>query len=176
MSRLNQRGRPKKQTGNINKAAIMTNAQLMIKTEGLEKLTFRALAAKLGVTAMAIKYHVGSREELLCDLVADAFKGIEANIQCSSPYTELKHYLAQYSGYALQNASLVRFMLGNPDFIPKILHEYTSHIRQRTQAINNGDPEDVLLNLLIDYIHGFILSAEAAPSNIKLTLKISRVL
>ncbi len=120
---------------------------------------------------MAVKYHVGSREQLLCDLAADAFKGVDAEVSDDTKCAELRQYLVRYSEVALQNASLVRFMLSNPRFLPKVLCDYTSHIRLRTQAINDGDTGDVMLNLLIDYIHGFVFAADAAPTEINLTLE-----
>ena len=171
MPEMKRRGRPGKQSGGVDRPAIISCAQSMIRTKGLEKLTFRALAGELGVTAMAIKYHVGSRDQLLTDLAADAFEGVDASITGDTPCAELRHYLARYCTLALQNVGLVRFMLSDPTFMPQVLRDYTSQVRLRTQAINQGDPGDIMLNLLIDYVHGFVFAAEAAPAGTSLTLE-----
>ena len=171
MPQAKGRGRPKTQTGGIDRSAIIACAKAILQTEGLERLTFRALAAALGVTAMAVKYHVGSREELLRDLAADAFKGLDASVPAGTQSAELRQYLLRYCRRALRNVGLVRFMLSDPKHLPKVLCDYTAQVRLRTQAINDGDRNDVLLNLLIDYIHGFVFAADAAPSEISPAVK-----
>lgn len=170
MPEAKRRGRPKKQAGGLDKAAVLRCARSILATQGLEKLTFRALAAELGVTAMTAKYHVSSREQLLSDLAAQIFEGIDANVSSETPSAELRQLLMRYSERALMNADLVRFLLSKPNCMPTVLNEFTSQIRQRTQAINSGDPGDVMLNLLIDYVHGFVFAADAAPTEINLTL------
>ncbi|WP_341366186.1 hypothetical protein [Yoonia sp. BS5-3] len=170
MPEVKRRGRPKKQSGGVDKAAVLRCAQSVLETHGLEKLTFRALAAKLGVTAMAAKYHVGSRDQLLSDLAAQIFEGIDAGDAGETPSAELRQLLVRYSELALKNADLVRFLLSNPNCMPKALGEFTTQVRRRTQAINHGDAGDVMLNLLIDYVHGFVFAADAAPTGVNLTL------
>ena len=120
---------------------------------------------------MAVSYHVGSREQMLCDLAAQVFEGIASSVPEGTPGSELRSFLVRYSERALGNAGLVRFMLTNPDFIPKVLSEFTAQVRTRTRAINDGDTDDVMLNLLIDYVHGFVLSADAAPAGVSLTVE-----
>lgn len=120
---------------------------------------------------MAVSYHVGSREQMLCDLAARAFEGVASTVPESTPVAELRLYLVRYCELAMQNAGLVRFMLTNPDFMPRVLREFTDQVRARTQAVNDGDADDVMLNLLIDYVHGFVLSADAAPAGVSLTVE-----
>lgn len=171
MPETKRRGRPTKQTGSVDTAAVLRCARSILVTQGLEKLTFRALAAELGVTAMAAKYHVGSRDDLLSDLATQIFEGIDTNISGATPREELRQLLVLYSEIALMNADLVRYLLSKPNGLPKVFSNYTSLVRIRTQAINGGDPGDVMLNLLIDYVHGFVFAADAAPSEIGLNLE-----
>lgn len=171
MPRPKRRGRPKDKSDGVDRAAILTCAMSVIETRGLVQLSFRTLAAELGVTAMAVSYHVGSREQMLCDLAARAFEGVASTVPESTPVAELRLYLVRYCELAMQNAGLVRFMLTNPDFMPRVLREFTDQVRARTQAVNDGDADDVMLNLLIDYVHGFVLSADAAPAGVSLTVE-----
>ena len=171
MPQSKRRGRPKKQSDGVDKSSIFTCALSMIETRGLEHLSFRTLAAELGVTAMAVSYHVGSRDQMLSDLTAQVFADVASSVPNGTHSAELRHYLARYCELALQNADLVRFMLTKPDSLPNALQEFTAQIRLRTQAINDGDIDDVMLNLLIDYVHGFVFSADAAPTEICLTLE-----
>jgi len=170
MPEVKRRGRPKKQAVSVDKAAVLRCAHSILETQALDKLTFRALAAELGVTAMAAKYHVGSRDQMLSDLAAQIFEGIDADVSGETLSAELRRLLVRYCELVLKNADLVRFLLSKPDCMPKVLSEFTSQVRQRTQAMNDGDTGDVMLNLLIDYIHGFVFAADAAPREVTLTL------
>jgi len=120
---------------------------------------------------MAVSYHVGSREQMLCDLAAQVFQGVAVNVPEGTPGAELRHFLIRYIELALQNVGLVRFMLTNPNFMPEVVTEFTAQVRIRTQAVNHGDADDVMLNFLIDYIHGFVFSADAAPAGVNLTVE-----
>ncbi len=120
---------------------------------------------------MAVKHHVGSRDQLLSDLAAHIFEGIDAGVAGETPSAELRQLLVRYSGLTLKNADLVRYLLSNPNCMPKALSEFTTQIRRRTQAINHGDSDDAMLNLLIDYVHGFVFAADAAPTEVSLTLE-----
>ncbi|WP_299474968.1 TetR/AcrR family transcriptional regulator [uncultured Roseibium sp.] len=170
MSEPKRRGRPKKLVGGVDKKTVLQCAHSILETYGLEELTFRSIAAKLGVTAMAVKYHVGSREQLLRDIAAQTFEGIDASVSVGTPRAELRLLLVRYIELALKNADLVRFLLSTPNCMPQSLRDFTSQVKYRTQALNGGDPGDVMLNLLIDYIHGFVFAADAAPNEISLTL------
>lgn len=143
----------------------------IIDKQGYEALTFRTLASMLGVTPMAIAYHIGTRDQMLGDLAAQAFEDVADDVIPGTPSTELRQYLVRYSERALENTDLVRFMLSRPNFLPKVLEDFTAQIRVRTQSLNKGDPDGVMLNLVIDYIHGFVFAADAAPPDIDLSIQ-----
>ncbi|MEJ2229386.1 MAG: TetR/AcrR family transcriptional regulator, partial [Alphaproteobacteria bacterium] len=57
-------GRPQKGTQPLTKDQILSAALLRMRQGGLEAISFRRLADALGVSPMAIKYHVGSQQDL----------------------------------------------------------------------------------------------------------------
>ena len=79
---------------------------------GVEAVSFRKLAEALGATPMAVKYHVGSKQELLKSLVEMAFSGVADEGAGDTPQDRLRNALELYYDRALQNANL---MLGLPE-------------------------------------------------------------
>jgi len=53
----------------IDREAVLDTAIRLLDAEGVEALTMRRLASELGVSAMALYRHVGSKDELLMVLV-----------------------------------------------------------------------------------------------------------
>jgi len=85
----------------LSEQDIVDAALRLIRKDGAEKLTMRTLAAELGVTAMAIYYHVPNKEVLL-DLVVDSVLG---RIPMPAPSPE--HWQAQMKAYVLFSRQLV---------------------------------------------------------------------
>ncbi|MEM9631505.1 MAG: TetR/AcrR family transcriptional regulator [Pseudomonadota bacterium] len=162
-------GRPQKRDGALSRERILTTALPLLREHGAEAVSFRRLADRLGVTAMAIKYHVGSQQELLAALVECAFKGTLGNIKGNTPAERLRHVLTMYCARALENAHVVRCILNDTSLMSSEIVGITEKIRENTRLLNNGDPDDVMLNLLVDYTHGFVFSAVAAAPEHVLT-------
>lgn len=80
---------------------IVDAALRLIRKEGTEKLTMRTLAAELGVTAMAIYYHVPNKEALL-DLVVDS---VLSGVPMPAPSSE--RWQAQMKAYVLTSRQLI---------------------------------------------------------------------
>lgn len=135
---------------------------MRMRQGGLEAISFRRLADALGVSPMAIKYHVGGQQDLLAALVELAFKGALGVDEDRNSTKHLKHILSRYCARALDNANLVRCILRDPSLMSDEIVAITEEIRKNTRLLNDGDPKDVMLNLLVDYTHGFVFAAAAA--------------
>lgn len=53
----------------VTRDTVLDAAMAIVESEGVDRLSMRALAAKLGVAVTAIYWHVGNKEELLAGLV-----------------------------------------------------------------------------------------------------------
>lgn len=53
----------------LDHKAVLDAAELLLDAEGADALTMRRLAQRLGVSAMALYRHVGSKDELLLSLI-----------------------------------------------------------------------------------------------------------
>lgn len=132
---------------------------------GVEAVSFRKLAEALDATPMAIKYHVGSKQELLKSLVEVAFSGVADGGAGDTPQDRLRSALALYCDRALENANLIRCILGDTSLMSRDIIELTDNLRLDTCLLNKGDQDDVMLNLLVDYTHGFVFAAASASSD-----------
>ncbi len=161
-----QAGRPTNKSRNLSKQLVLQTALSIMSESGVEAVSFRKLAETLGATPMAIKYHVGSKQELLKGLVEIAFKGIADQRVGDTPQDRLRNALALYCDRALENANLIRCILGDTSLMSRDIIELTDNLRLDTCLLNKGDQADVMLNLLVDYTHGFVFAAaSASPDN-----------
>ena len=73
MTKASSPGRPPKAAQRLSKQLILKTALPIGQDKGVDALSFRMLADRLGVTPMAVAYHAGSKKQLLSDLVEHAF-------------------------------------------------------------------------------------------------------
>lgn len=154
--------RKPRQKRSLSRSQILSLALPRMQAGGVEAISFRRLAEALDVTPMAVKYHVGDQRALLADLVDLAFRDTLGELTGEGPQARLREILSRYCARACDHAHLLRCMLADAGLISAEIHAVSAAIRRETQMLNAGDPEDVLLNLLVDYTHGFVLSADAA--------------
>lgn len=156
-------GRPSKSEKAVTKEKIHRTAFWLIKQGGLDALTFRALAKQLGVTPMAITHHVGTRKQLLAALITLAFSDISEPANGETPRARLQFLLNRYCERATENVPLITTMLTDNSLIDKELSRFTDHIRQELEAFVDMEAVTPVLNLIIDYTHGYASSVAAAP-------------
>lgn len=155
-------GRPRGSDHGLSKQAILSTSLKLVQRHGVEAISFRKLAIALDVSPMGVKHHVGAQHDLLADLVEIAFKGTLDGIECDEPEGRLKHILEAYCTRAITNSNLISLVLADTSLIGNEIRAITRQIRENTQLLHAGDPDDVLLGLLVDYTHGFVFSYVAA--------------
>lgn len=165
MTKSSAVGRPSKSMQRLSKQLILQTALPIVQTQGADALSFRLLAEKLKVTPMAVTYHSGSKHALLADLVGLAFKSTLQGTSGESPEAKARSILSAYFRRALLNANLLRAILEDVSLMNEDLIQITNELQACTQELDNGDKNNVLLHLLIDYTHGFVLSASSGENN-----------
>ncbi len=164
--RVKPAGRPSKENQKLSEQLVLQTALSLMTEGGVEAVSFRKLAEALDATPMAVKYHVGNKQEMLKSLVKLAFSGVADGGAGHTPLERLRNALASYCDRALEHANLVRCMLGDTSLMSRDIVQLTDNLRQDTRRLNNGDENDVMLNLLVDYTHGFVFAAmSASPDN-----------
>jgi len=67
---------------------VIEAALALADAEGLEAVTIRRLAERLGVTPMALYWHVRNKDELLDGMAARIFEEVDPSLGASSPWQE----------------------------------------------------------------------------------------
>jgi len=133
------------QRAGLTRAAVLDTAQALLAEEGLDALTMRALARRLGVAPNALYSHVPGKTELVDALLDDRLSLVAA------PEPDAPDPVAALA--ALMTASY-EVLLARPDLLPLYLARQGS---RGPNAVRLGVATDALLARLG-------LAAEAIPS------------
>lgn len=97
---------------------LLTAATSIIKNSGIESLSLRNLASKVGVSRTAPYHHFKDKNELLCAIAEQGFK--DRMIAIETRYLDeqkpskiqLRQYMLDYVTFAKQNPDLYELMFG----------------------------------------------------------------
>ena len=105
--------------GELEKS-LLSAAHIMLKEGGIESLSLRKLAEKVGVSRTAPYHHFQNKNELLCALAADGFNRKTQTInsilndKSLSPKQALQEFVYSYVENAAQEPELYDLMFGRP--------------------------------------------------------------
>ncbi len=98
-------------------------ALAIIDSDGVEQLSLRAVARRLGVSHQAPYKHFSSRDHLLAEIVARAFTAFATHLddrrKHADPNADLRSMGTAYLGYAAAHPLSYRLMFGTPLPDPK---------------------------------------------------------
>lgn len=107
----------KKRPANLREACI-EEAHAIIEAEGVERLSLREVARRLGVSHQAPYKHFPSRDHILAEIVARAFADfaafMDARPKASDPGEDLLVMSRAYLDYAKAHPLQYRLMFGTP--------------------------------------------------------------
>jgi AcrR family transcriptional regulator len=142
------------------KEACVAEAMAIIAAEGVEKLSLREVARRLGVSHQAPYRHFPSRDHILAELVARAFAAFAAFLdrhpRTDDPDADMGRMGEAYLAYARDNPLAYRLMFGTPlpdwDEHPEMLrqarHAFSllcDALRRRAVRRGEDKAEDVIL-------------------------------
>ncbi|PKM22753.1 MAG: TetR family transcriptional regulator [Gammaproteobacteria bacterium HGW-Gammaproteobacteria-14] len=102
------------------RSALLQEANVMLKESGIDGLSLRQLAERVGVSRMAPYHHFKDKHELLCALAAQGFRDLDqlvtdAGLDGSAPHDQvLSHFVQAYLRFALDNPDRYELMFGRP--------------------------------------------------------------
>lgn len=108
---MDRRRSPGQRAG-LTRARVLAAAQELLSEGGLDGLTMRSLADRLGVTPNALYSHVPSKTTLIDELLDTALAPVQTPAPASGDPA---------AGLHLLMASTYDLLLGNPDLVPLYL-------------------------------------------------------
>jgi len=150
----------------LTRERVVAEALRVIAEEGVQALTMRSLAARLGVVPGALYHHVRNKEQLQ-DLVLD---GVLAEVDChvdpSLPWAERIKLLAHRLRAVLEDHPGVAAILKTRDPLGPHSLALAEAFLAPLQAAGFGDREAGLaFFLLVDYTVGFAVSSPRTSVN-----------
>jgi AcrR family transcriptional regulator len=112
-----------KAPGRDLREACIAEAARIIDEKGLEALSFREVARRLGVSHQAPYKHFESRDHILAELVVRALASFAAALEArpveADPYADLQAIGRAYVGYASSHPLNYRLMFGSAVIDPR---------------------------------------------------------
>lgn len=98
--------------------ALLSEARVMLESDGIPGLSLRKLAQRVGVSRGAPYHHFKSKEALLAAIIEDGFRQVHARTLeavdgVSDPWHALRQSGRVYVSFALQHPALYRMMMGH---------------------------------------------------------------
>lgn len=106
----------------LSRDRIVAEARVQLSEEGLDTMSLRRLANRLGVTAPALYAYVTDKQDLLAAVAETGFGELLARfeaIPADDPAEVLREMARAYVGYAVEHSSVFRVMF---QFSPSNLH------------------------------------------------------
>ena len=165
-------GRPSKGEHTLSKEEFIEVALTVLDRDGVNGLSFRSLARHLGVTPMAVMHHVGTRHEMLKSVVARVYDGVDEPPANSTPHDCLRALLSGYCKRVLAHPNVAILVLSDPLLLTGPLISLTEKIRSNVALLVQSKKEvDAVLDVVVDYTHGFAIAAASAQGQKRPTLK-----
>ncbi|QBK03408.1 TetR/AcrR family transcriptional regulator [Hylemonella gracilis] len=154
------RGRPAQGSG-VSGDAILAAALALLDECGGQGLTMRALAKRLGVTAMSLYRHVGTHEELLRALSDRVYADVLAPPDPpSDPLLAITALLIRYHMAIGKHPQLTLAIFSAPQAFAGVTREITDRL---TALLATMTEHPVLWrDILVDHAHGSGLALVAA--------------
>lgn len=140
--------------------ACLAEAMAIIEAEGVERLSLREVARRLGVSHQAPYRHFPSRDHILAELVARAFAAfarfLDAAPRTDDPAADMGRMGAAYLAYARSHPLEYRLMFGtplpdwraHPEMLRQGRHAFSllcDALRRRAEAQGEAKGEEAIL-------------------------------
>lgn len=165
----------------VTRTTLVEAALDVLDEEGIDGLTVRAIAARLGVKAPALYWHVASKQELLDEMGTEISRRIDARLAGlplgADLATSLRAYAAALRAEYLAHRDGARTFSGTRLTDPALLRRHEPHLeRWAEQGVALGTVSDAF-EAVTAYVTGFVIEEQerAAPDRYDLAVRDSLV-
>jgi len=150
----------------LTRERIVTEALAVIAEDGVQALTMRSLAARLGVVPGALYHHVGNKQRLQDLLLDGVLAEIDFHLDSSLAWTQQLKVLAHRLRQVLEAHPGVAGILKTRDPLGPHSLALAEALLAPLQAAEFADREAGLaFSLLVDYTVGFAVSSTPTSVN-----------
>jgi TetR/AcrR family tetracycline transcriptional repressor len=150
----------------LTRQRVVTEALAVIAQDGVQALTMRSLAARLGVVPGALYHHVGNKQQLQDLLLDGVLAEVDFTIDPSLPWTEQLKVLAHRLRVVLEAHPGIAGILKTRDPLGPHSLALAEALLGPLRAAGFGDREAGLaFFLLVDYTIGFAVSGTPTAVN-----------
>jgi AcrR family transcriptional regulator len=150
----------------LTRQRVVTEALAVIAQDGVQALTMRSLAARLGVVPGALYHHVGNKEQLQDLLLDGVLAEVDVHLDPSQPWTEQLKLLAHRLRQVLEDHPGVAAILKTRDPLGPHSLALAEAFLLPLRAAGFADREAGLaFSLLVDYTIGFAVSSPRTSIN-----------
>jgi len=150
----------------LTRQRVVAEALAVIAQDGVEALTMRSLAARLGVVPGAVYHHVRNKQQLQDLLLDGVLAEVDFTVDPSLPWTEQLKVLAHRLRQVLERHPGIASILKTRDPLGPHSLALAEALLAPLRAAGFGDREAGLaFFLLVDYTVGFAVSSPRTSVN-----------
>jgi TetR/AcrR family tetracycline transcriptional repressor len=150
----------------LTRERIVTEALAVIAQDGVQALTMRSLAARLGVVPGGLYHHVGNKQRLQDLLLDGVLAEVDFTVDPSLPWTEQLKILAHRLRQVLEHHPGVAGILKTRDPLGPHSLALAEALLAPLRAAGFADHQAGLaFSLLVDYTVGFAVSSPRTSVN-----------
>jgi AcrR family transcriptional regulator len=156
-------GRPRKR-GRLSRELVLSAALELVDQEGLDRLSMRRLASKLGVEAMALYRHAANKQELLGGLIDRVLSELRVDPSAYEDWEEgLREGARDFRRVVLAHPNIFPLLITRPFSIPlsrrppTVLMQFETMLKVFEQAGFSPGEALVAYQILGGYLLGHLL-------------------
>tara|TARA_R100001129_G_scaffold25196_4_gene16564 strand:+ start:9988 stop:10650 length:663 start_codon:yes stop_codon:yes gene_type:complete len=154
----------------LSKPIILDAAQALIEKNGVGALSMRKLAARLGVEAMSLYYHVSSKDELVDAVVDRLVQKIEPPAPSGDWKADIRTIAADFRAVAVRSPNVATILLSRQVFTTGVLSLTDAVLAALQQAGLDTERSVYAARAILSYVMGALLREvhpDATASNNK---------
>ena len=152
------RGRPPRAEAPVSRDDMVLAALALLDREGVDALTMRALAERLGINPMTIHYHFGGRDGLIGAMSEAVYTQVTA-LENGTPIDRIGGLLKAYHAQVLRHPALTMLIFSRPTVFPQQAERITNEISTLLAEVGLPDERTPLWrDILVDFTHGAALA------------------
>ncbi|KXF76502.1 TetR family transcriptional regulator [Paramesorhizobium deserti] len=159
------RGRPSSDGNTVSPERILSDALSILDADGLDRLTMRALAVRVGINPMTIYHHFKDRDGLIRSLAEWVYADVAAP-ETDDANARLRGLLMAYYSKVVLHPALTLAIFARPSVFPDHATRITENLISLLNELGLSSQRSLRwTHILVDYVHGAALAVAAREGN-----------